>query len=251
MAPTVNNILVAASDATLGPTLLHSFQEVEKHFFLRSWKTSQLDAGHFVEAVRRLVELKLFGSYAPIGQPLPNFNPTCLTSYENAVGNESYRILIPRLLYAAYCIRNKRGVGHLGSLTANYLDATFIVASCKWVLAEIIRLESKLPPDVTAEMVEKIVERPIPSVWNGAGFQRVLLDVGVREQVLILLLTSSPRMDKELRSATDCKNDTYFRKILRTLHNERLIEYAADGKCTISPKGVIEAEQVTWGAATK
>lgn len=248
---TVNDILVTASDAVLGSTILQTFQEVEKNFFLRSWKTSQLDAGHFVEAVRRLIELKLFGSYTPIGQALSRFNEACLSQYEKAQGDESYRILIPRVLYAAYCIRNKRGVGHLGSVSANYLDATFIVASCKWVLAEIIRLESKLPPQTTAEMVEKIVERPIPSVWDGQGIQRVMLDVSVSEQVLVLLLASSPRMDYDLQSATDYKNDTYFRKILRTLHKDRMIEYATNGECTISPKGVIKAEQITLSAGIK
>ena len=36
--------------------ILSSYAEVENNFRLEKWKPSELDAGHFVEAVRRLVD---------------------------------------------------------------------------------------------------------------------------------------------------------------------------------------------------
>src|ERR1022692_4842925 len=107
-------ILEAASDKRHATTILATFKEVEKHFFLRSWKTSELDSGHFVEAARRFVDFRLSGAYSPIGTTLPTFNNNELRRLENAAGNESYRLHIQRALFSIYGLRNKRGVGHLG-----------------------------------------------------------------------------------------------------------------------------------------
>jgi hypothetical protein len=73
---------------------------------------------------------------------------------ENATGSEAYRLHIPRALFTIYGLRNKRGVGHLGLVSPNYLDATLIVATCKWVLGEILRAESTLTFDETAAIVD-------------------------------------------------------------------------------------------------
>src|SRR5688572_28399603 len=123
-----HSILERSSDATLAGHILSAYQEVESNYYLKSWKTSELDAGHFVEAIRRFIELRLFGKYTPIGQRLSTFNDAALKAYENAAGEESYRIHIPRVLYSIYGIRNKRGVGHLGLVSPNHMDASFIVA---------------------------------------------------------------------------------------------------------------------------
>ena len=93
--------------------LLNAYREIEENYVLKKWKASELDAGHFVEAARRIIEYELTSSYTLISQKLPNFNDKILLSYENASGDESFRILIPRALKAIYNIRNKRGVGHI------------------------------------------------------------------------------------------------------------------------------------------
>ena len=41
--------------------LLTAFDEIESNFVNRKWKASELDAGHFVEAVHRIIERQLFG----------------------------------------------------------------------------------------------------------------------------------------------------------------------------------------------
>ena len=151
-------ILEAASDKTLAAAILTTFKEVEKNFFLRSWKTSELDSGHFVEAARRFIDCRLGGAYCPIGKTLPTFNNTELTRLENLTGKEAYRLHIPRALFAIYGLRNKRGVGHLGLISPNYLDATFIMATCKWVLGEFLRTESTMSFDDTMAVVERFVD---------------------------------------------------------------------------------------------
>src|ERR1041385_8521434 len=123
----IESILKAGHPSDVVDALLTAYKEIESNYALRKWKASELDSGHFVEASRRLIENSLFGNYTPIGQSLPNFNDTVITRYENAAGDESYRILIPRVLKAIYNIRNKRGVGHVGPVSPNEMDSTLIL----------------------------------------------------------------------------------------------------------------------------
>ncbi|HLX72819.1 MAG TPA: hypothetical protein VKV04_24615 [Verrucomicrobiae bacterium] len=243
-----HKILEAASDKTLAGLILTTFTEVEKHFFLRSWKTSELDSGHFVEASRRFIDFRLTGSYTPVGTTLPTFNSNELRRLENASGSEAYRLHIPRALFAIYGLRNKRGVGHLGLINPNYLDATFIMATCKWVLGEFLRAESTMSFDETVAVVEQIIERPLPGIWDIGNVKRVLADgLSLREQILFLLLAESPQSSEKLRESTGYKNENYFDTLLRKLHDERHIERMADGVCHLSPKGRQLAEKIALG----
>ena len=93
----VKQLLTAASDGQLASELLKSYGEVVENYSLGKWKYSELDAGHFVENARRFIELKLFAKYTPIGQHLASFNEPVLQQYQNASGDDSYRMIIPRV----------------------------------------------------------------------------------------------------------------------------------------------------------
>lgn len=241
----INTILENASDIKLAEHIINSFKEVEKNFHLKSWKTSSLDAGHFVEAVRRLIELKLYGQYTPINKPLPNFNEKCLNSYLNKQGEDSYRIHIPRLLFTIYGIRNKRGIGHISNLKPNKIDATLILSSCKWVLAEIIRLNSQLPIDETEKLIDEIIERNVEGIWEVGETIRILEDgLSLKEKILYLLYNKKSLKDTDIKKITEYSNMTYLKKTLKEFHKKRLIEYKDDGECILSPKGAVEAEKI-------
>jgi hypothetical protein len=241
----INTILEKASDKKLAEHIINSFKEVERNYHLKSWKTSSLDAGHFVEAVRRLIELKLFGQYTPINKPLPNFNDKCLNSYLNKQGEESYRIHIPRLLFTIYGIRNKRGIGHISNIKPNKIDSTLILSSCKWVLAEIIRLNSQLPIEETENLIDEIIERNVEGIWEVGETIRILEDgLSLKNKILYLLYNKNSLKDSEIQNITEYSNITYLKKTLREFHKKRLIEYKDNGDCILSPKGALEAEKI-------
>jgi hypothetical protein len=241
----IESILKAKFPDDVVDALLNAYREIEENYVLRRWKASELDAGHFVEAARRLIEYELTSSYTPISQKLPNFNDTVLKSYENGSGDESFRILIPRALKSVYNIRNKRGVGHIAGVSPNEMDSTYILCTVKWVLAELVRLASGLNVQETQKLVNSITERKMELLWKDNDITRILdKSLKAREQILVLLYDQSPRRDEELQSIIEYSNKSKFRGILKKLHGQRLIEYMADGKCILSPKGVIEAEVI-------
>lgn len=242
----VYDILESASDKILANSIIDSYKEISENFVLEKWKYAELDAGHFVEAVRRFLELKLLGKYTPINKKLSNFSNTVLATYENATGGESYRMLIPRVLYSIYSIRNKRGAGHLTGVSPNEMDATFILYSTKWVLAELVRLNSTLDPDETLVLISSIVERELDLIWKKDGIVRILdTQMLKNQQVLVLLYDENTQTEEKLRKAIEYSNPTDFRKILKKFHKERFLEYDSKQRiCTITTKGLCAAEKI-------
>lgn len=247
----IEAVLNSSFPRHLSDALLRGYRDMERHYSLHNWKTSELDAGHFVEAVRRALEHKLFGSYTPIGENLPLFNDAELKRYEQAHGDVSYRVLIPQVLKTIANIRNKRGVGHLGVISPNEMDATYIVYASKWVLAELVRLNSDHTPSETEAAIGAVIERRLGVIWKHGGIARVLADnLTARQQILVLLHDRSPQTEDELRSAVEYKNPTNFRSILSGLHRERLIEYSRGRPIHLSPKGAKDAEELILRAQT-
>lgn len=94
----VKGALGATIPDELRDSVSRTFAEMQRSYLRRSWKAVGVDAGHFVEAVRRVVDHALFGKYKPIGKSLDSFNEGALQKYRDASGEEAMRILIPRQL---------------------------------------------------------------------------------------------------------------------------------------------------------
>lgn len=249
MIEAAERIIEDSFDAAVAKHLLSTFVSVERHFALGDWKECVVWGGHFVEATRRALDLKLFDTYVGFGEEdhLPPFGKDVMMKYIKADGHPSYTKIIPYTLKSIYNIRNNRGAGHLSKVSPGEMDATHVLYSAKWVLAEVIRLNSDLKASGTTEMVKAIMEREISLIWKEDGFRKVLeTSLDANEQVLILLYDESPLPAKTLFESVEQANLYNFRnRVLRPLHEERLIFFNEDsGECRISPTGVIEAERL-------
>ena len=231
--------------ADIAENVVNSYLNVEQNFAAGRWKTSELDAGHFVESVRRLLEYELTGTYTPFSAKITEFNNSVIDQYERAVGkDDSFRFHIPRILKAIYGVRSKRGVGHIASINPNKMDSTLILYTCKWVLAELVRLASGLSLQETQKAIDNIVTRQIEVVWKDGSIVRILAhSMKTKEQILVLLYDSSPQIDSSLCETIEYSNLSRFKTILKELHGQRFLEYKG-GMCYLSPKGTIEAEGI-------
>jgi hypothetical protein len=165
-----------------------------------------------------------------------DFVGACRKLEQNKHVPRSFQILIPRLLPALFELRNNRGVGHAGGdVDPNHMDATLVLTSCNWVKSEMVRVYHNLKPKEAQSLVVSLVERRIPLIWEGDDVRRVLdAKMKLRSQVLLLLSTSIGKVaTSDLLKWTGNQNRSYFGKLLRQMHSERLIELAIDAsrKC--------------------
>lgn len=141
---------------------------------------------------------------------------------------KSVRVGIPRVLVALYDIRNNRGVGHVGGdVDANHINATFVLHSAQWVMAELMRVFHQTDVITATEFVSTLVDRVNPLVWRVGDRRRVLdRQMSLADQTLILLYSSSGGfLDKEL--ARDLKQPrlSNYKRVLKRLDDDLKVEY--------------------------
>jgi hypothetical protein len=167
----------------------------------------------------------------------------------------SFQILIPRLLPALYEIRNNRGVGHVGGdVDPNHMDATAVVAIASWILAELVRVHHGLSITDAGSLVDALVERRVPLVWQVGDMKRVLdPKLGLRDQVLLLIASATgPVRFSDLLAWTDYDDERYFKRLLRKMHRERLIEFSeGDQLVQILPPGALAAQELIEAATSR
>jgi len=229
--------------------LINSFIEIKENYYLRKHEPAELNGGKFVEACVRLLQHQLRGSYTPIGVPIRNMVQE-LRNFEQTPSTypDSYRLHIPRVLLGVYNIRNRRGVGHLGGdVNPNLADSTLILSVVSWVLAELYRMHYAVSIDEAQKIVDDLVERKLPLVYEVHNVKRVLAPkLTAKDQTLILLYSVYPKQlsEVELLQFTEYSNlSAYRNRILRELHRQRLINRNSNGTCVILPPGLRYVEE--------
>lgn len=192
MLEDIKTQLAQVIDAPLVDQLLRTHTELKSNYYLSKHKPSELEGGHFAEVVIRVLQFITTGTYTPLGQTLARFDTRELERYSNlpsATYSDSIRIHIPRAVFAIYGIRSRRGVGHVGGdINPNLSDASFIVAACDWILAELISLYYTSSLEEAQKLVDSIIIRKVPLVQDFNGFLKVLDPrLSVPKQVLVLL----------------------------------------------------------------
>lgn len=236
--------------------LLLSYEEIKQNFYLGKHEPSELNGGKFVEACFRILQYETnAGSYTSIGTPIRDLIGK-LRGFEqipSANAKESFRIHIPRTLVAMYNIRNKRGVGHLGGdVNPNRSDASLLVACADWVMAELFRICYQCSLEEAQMVVDALVQRRLSLVYELEDTKRVLLPrLSHKDQTLLLLASEFPDRvsEADLLVWIEPKDkSSYRRRILRTLHSERMIEYEEPNWCRILPPGLryVETQYIHW-----
>jgi hypothetical protein len=200
-------------DAKLIDELLAAYADAKQNFYLGGLRLSEVEGGRFCEAAFRMLEEASTGVFTPLGKQLDT--EQLIAALLQAKASDSIRIHVPRTLRVVYDIRNKRDAAHLADgIDPNVQDATFVMASLDWILAEFVRLYHGVSADEAQGIIADLVTRRAPAVQDFNGFLKVLrpeLEVSDRVRLLLyergaqgasfqqLSLWVHPKMRKNLR----------------------------------------------------
>lgn len=224
--------------------LQSEFQKLHQQYFLGRWEPSQLDGGRFAEAVLRIVEWKNIGIFTPIGTKL-NRQSIIQPAEQNIKLDNSLRFQIPHLAGLILDFRNNRNVAHLGKIDVNQLDSTFVIQAANWIVAELIRLESKMSADDAQGEIKKIVERKVPIVEEIGGRLKCLdVRLDVKRKVLIFCYQKFPLVVSldDLFKWTEYSNRSMLKKQLIELNKDGRIDFRND-VAYLTKKGLIWVEK--------
>jgi hypothetical protein len=125
------------------------------------------------------------------------------------------------------------------------MDATFVLHAVQWITAELVRLFHSTDTPTATAIVDALVDRTLPIIWTVGGTKRILATGLPLARQTLLLLYSEPtgRLDATLAQDLEQSRLANYKRVLRTLHGERLVEYGDDGVVLISPKGSKRVEE--------
>lgn len=245
MLNSIKQQLSNSIDKSLVECLLECYVELKENYYLGKHKPSELDAGHFAEIIIRILQYitNPDHSFTSIEKNLNSFDKI-VSSFAQLPASDfhdSIRLHIPRTLQAIYGVRNRRGVAHVGGdVNPNFTDATFLVVTCDWIMAELVRLYYASSLEEAQKLVDSIVERKAPIIQDFSGYLKVLdPKLSIPNKVLVLLYHRGEEgaSVQELRGwgRTSSSN---FSTALARLENERCHIHCDGSRCFITRTGV-------------
>jgi hypothetical protein len=221
--------------------LIEEYNSIIQNYMERRWEPPELSGGKFCEVVYTILNGHALGTYPATPSKPQNMVAACRSLESNTQVPRSFQILIPRILPALYEIRNNRGVGHIGGdVDPNHMDATAVVSMSSWVMAELARVFHNLDITEAQSLVNSLVERKVPIVWQSGNMRRVLNpELSLKEQIMILIASSSSAVEiSDVFIWTGYSRRAYFNRVLRGLRDIRYIEISSDGQSVqILPPG--------------
>lgn len=236
---------------TLRDDLLNAFNEIVNNYREHRWEPSELNGGKLCEAVYTICKGWLEGgAYPPRAAKPSRFPNKCWemeSAYQQVPNSRSARILIPRMMIGLYDVRNNRGVGHAGAdVDPNQMDATVVLYTAKWLVAELVRLLHTLTTDEATAVVDGLIQREVAWIWAHEDKKRVLQKgLTWKQQTLLLLLTESGDVNESdvFRWLEHPGLPSFRKDVLKQLHKSRLVEYDVTARTVrLLPPGVTAAE---------
>jgi len=171
--------------------LLH--QHARAH---RAWQSGKAEEtlealAKYVEFAWRCNQQLALGRFTPLTDQMPKTDEIMrdIEQQPKASCPESLRVITPRVLYALYTIRSKRGAVHVsGEVRADKVDAQLSLQMADWFLAEVVRVLGKLPLGEGQALVDSLVQRQIPVVHRDEEIRIVTRsDLSLDDEILVLL----------------------------------------------------------------
>ncbi len=211
---------------SLRDELLGEYQHIVTNFYEGRWGASELSAGRFCEVAYTIIRGRADGSYPLKGAKPHPFDQKCRTLETETKLERGLRLLAARILPALYEIRNNRDSGHVGSeVNSNQMDSSFALSASSWILGELIRVFHDTTTELAEEAVRQLSEIRTPAIWTNGNVRRVLKNgLKLEEEILLLVASSGGCSVSDLVDWTDNENRSYIRKLLKKLHNDRLVE---------------------------
>ncbi|NMR21733.1 hypothetical protein [Cellulomonas fimi] len=171
--------------------VLDEYGSNKRRYFLNDYRPAAVDAGRFCEAVTRVIQFLGKDPHVPLTAEIKV--DSALNKIENDMTlEEGLRLHVPRAIRLVYGVRNKRDTGHLkGGIDPSLQDATLVVSTLDWVLAELVRIAHGVTADGAQDLITGIVTKEVPLVAVYNGRPVLLTDLKHLDHILVVLYWAS------------------------------------------------------------
>jgi hypothetical protein len=126
------------------------------------------------------------------------------------------------------------------------MDSLVVLHMSQWIMAELVRLLHKNSVDEAKVLVDSLVQRTVPPVWQVEGRTRVLdAKLALRDQVLLIVYYENGKTTEgNVASSVKRPKGVLRRDVIRKLDEQALVDLdESSGTVTLSPRGIVYVEQ--------
>jgi hypothetical protein len=199
--PCPGSLLEARFPTKRVEAILEHFDKMVTEFQVGHWETATVRSGKFVEAILKAL-------WAHVGNVVPKTKDFKVDSIIRQLeqipyvqAEDSVRLTIPRACRFVYEIASNRGARHDSEeVNPNQMDASVVVSTSSWMLAELLRYATKGAVDLsqTRDLVAALIQKKYPPIEDVEG--RVYFHIkglSAREVALLTLWRFHPRRQSE------------------------------------------------------
>jgi hypothetical protein len=222
------------------------FERLVDDFRRRDWEDATAKAGKFIEAVLKALWVHV-GETVPAGRDFSAGNVMDRLPAKSAF-SDTVRLTLPRACRFVYDIASNRGARHdAAEINANEMDASVVISTCAWILAELVRYSQRgLDLPAAKAVVDGLMKKRFP-YFEQIG-DRVYTEAGrsALEVALLLLAHVYPaRMSRpQLLSSIRRHRFSHGNAAVAVT---RVLEYADEddvGNLLLLSRGLRKSEQI-------
>jgi hypothetical protein len=233
-------------DKKLVDELIREYKEVRKQDFLGNVEETIIHGGRFSELI--LAFIKNFVSTKVIDIDDIHFDELLNEIYNYPKKTAEDRILtlaIPRVAASVYTIRSKKDVVHVKKIDPDFFDSSYCVASCSWMLSQLVLLFYTLNSKEANDLINSLLEKKIPFVEEFEDGSARLLeqDMPLDDRILLVLYNFYPnRKTPYFIAKTIMSSPQYVKNQMISLEKALLTHTNSDGS-KLTKRGIEKVEK--------
>lgn len=223
-------LIAKGIDKTIIDKLVDEYRVVKRENLLGDHEKVVLHAAKVSDLVLALIKNKVSGEVVDVNSIHFNKLLEEIKKYPKTSAEEVILTLaIPRVAESIYTIRSKKDVAHVKTIDPSFIDSSYCVSACDWMLSELALLFYKADPKEANELISSMLKKKVPTVeeFEDGSIMILRKDLTVAQQVMLILYYNYPKRVSFADVTKTIKSDSrYIIRQLWKLQGEKLIHGA-------------------------
>ena len=227
-------LIARGIDKTIVDKLIDEYRIVKKEYFLGDNEKVVLHSAKVSDLILALVKNEVSRTVMDVNNIHFNELFEEIIKYSKSSAEEVILTLaIPRVAESVYTIRSKKDVAHVKTIDPSFIDSSYCVSACDWMLSELVLLFLKANPKEANELINSMIKKKVPTVEEFEDGSIVILrkDLSLPQEILLTLYHYYPKRlsnDNLIKLLKPLTRKNVYRPLYH-LECERLIHKTIDG----------------------
>lgn len=192
----IQELIKEGIDKTIVDKLIDEYRVVKREHFLGDHEKVVLHSAKVSDLVLALIKNSVSRKIVNIDNIRFNKLLEEVRKYPKSSAEDVIlTLVIPRVAEAIYSIRSKKDVAHVKTVDPSFIDSSYCVSACDWILSELVLLFFKDDPNEARELISSILEKKVPIVEEFEDESFVILKEGltVGQEIMLALYHYYPK----------------------------------------------------------